>query len=352
VLRRRALLLCIAARLAGAELQVERVFGPEVPTGLYKHPACLTELVNGDLYLVYYGGSGEYATDTSVYGSRKRKGETRWSAPRVIAHDPFRSTGNGVVWQAPDGRVWLFYVVRFGETWSNSRIQVKVSTDGAETWSDASMLSLNEGDMVRGHPIVLEDGDYLLPIYHETGNDPELVGPASASLFLRYDPRRNRWSRTNEVRSRIGNIQPAVVQIDRDYLIAYCRRGGDYGPRQDGWLVRTESRDGGRTWSPGQETRFPNPNSAVDFLRLRNGHLVLIYNDSMSERTPLTAALSVDNDRSYPWRRNIGEGRDSFAYPSAIQTGDGKIHVVYTSQQRTVIHHAIFDEAWIRGDTR
>ena len=32
-------------------LRIERVFGPEVPTGRYKHPACLTELKNGDLYL-------------------------------------------------------------------------------------------------------------------------------------------------------------------------------------------------------------------------------------------------------------------------------------------------------------
>ena len=27
---------------------VERVFGPEVATGPYKHPACLTELGNGE----------------------------------------------------------------------------------------------------------------------------------------------------------------------------------------------------------------------------------------------------------------------------------------------------------------
>ena len=32
--------------------------GPEVPTGPYKHPACMTELKNGDLYLVFYGVGG------------------------------------------------------------------------------------------------------------------------------------------------------------------------------------------------------------------------------------------------------------------------------------------------------
>src|SRR5262245_39365668 len=37
--------------VAAGELTIERVFGPEVPTGPYKHPACMTELKNGDLYL-------------------------------------------------------------------------------------------------------------------------------------------------------------------------------------------------------------------------------------------------------------------------------------------------------------
>ena len=52
---------------ADANIHTSRVFGPEIP-GRYKHPASLTELSNGDLYLVYYGGSGEYAADSAVYG--------------------------------------------------------------------------------------------------------------------------------------------------------------------------------------------------------------------------------------------------------------------------------------------
>ena len=160
-------------------LRIERVFGPEIPTGKYKHPACITGLRNGDLYLVYYGGAGEYAVETAVFGSRRKKGERTWSEPRPIARDPFRSLGKAVVWQAPDETLWLFYVVRFGETWSTSRIQGKVSRDAGETWSDAFMISLDEGMMVRNRPIVLNNGDYLLPIYHETGHDTEAVGPDS-----------------------------------------------------------------------------------------------------------------------------------------------------------------------------
>jgi predicted neuraminidase len=346
-----ALLALAALPLDGAAgtLKIERVFGPEVPTGPYKHPASITELANGDLFLVYYGGQGEYAVDTGVFGARLKKGTHRWTPPQRIAHDPFRSLGNGVIWQAPDGVVWLFYVVRWGDTWSTSRVQAKISRDGANTWSDSFVVSDVEGTMVRGHPIVLDTGEYLLPIYHETGFNTEIVGADSTSRFLRFDPKTNVWKPSGVIASAKGNIQPAVVQLTHDHLIAYCRRGGGYDPISDGYMIRSESLNGGRTWSEGKDAAFPNPNSAVDFLKLKSGHLLLVYNDSMNERTPLTAALSLDGDASWPHRRNIAVGPYDYAYPFAIQSHDGKIHVIYTSHERTVIEHAVFDENWLRA---
>ena len=164
------LLLSLSATLApaGDDIVFERVIGTEFP-GKYKHPASIEELASGDLYIAYYGGDGEYAEVTAVYGMRKKKGETRWSEPKIIADTPFFSDGNAVVWQAPDGLVWLFYVCRYGDTWSTSRIKAKISRDGAQTWSDSFMVAQEEGMMVRGQPILLADGDYLLPVYHETG---------------------------------------------------------------------------------------------------------------------------------------------------------------------------------------
>jgi len=346
------LLFAIAASGAPPGVSIERVFGPETPTGRYKHPASIAELADGSLYIAYYGGDGEYAPGTGVFGSRRDRASGTWSKPALIAQDPFYSVGNAVVWQAPDGVVWLWYVVRPGDTWSSSRIAMKISRDGAKTWSDASVLSFEEGTMVRGAPIVLTGGDYLLPVWKETGNDREEVGSDTVSFFLRRDAKTGRWSESSRIRSRRGNLQPAVAELDRDHLIAYCRRGGDYKPTQDGWIVRTESRDGGRTWTPGEDSRFPNPNAAVEFLRLRSGHLLLIYNDSMTGRTPLTAALSTDGDRTYPYKVNLAEGRNSYAYPFATQGRDGRIHLVFTSDQRTVVHHAVFEESALMGASK
>ena len=339
--------LATAFALPAAELRIERVFGPEIKTGPYKHPARFAQLKNGDFYLVYYGGEGEYAKDTAVFGSRLKKGEAQWSMPRTIARDPFRSLGNGVVWQAPDGLVWLFYVVRHGETWSSSRVQAKVSKDNAETWSDAFPLAFEEGMMVCNSPIVLNNGDYLLPLYHETGTDPEKTGADSAGLFLRFDARKKLWQETGRIRSSTGNIQPVAVQLSNDHLVAYCRRGGDYLPTTNGFLVRAESHDDGRTWSEGRNSQFPNPNAAVDFIKLKNGHLLLVFNGNMNDRTPLTVAISTDQDRSYPYRRNVAEGPHDYAYPMAVQAEDGEIQVIYTSDGRTVINHAVLDEAWV-----
>lgn len=346
------LVMALPAPSHADELRTERVFGPEVPTGPYKHPAAIAELGNGDLYLVYYGGKGEYATDTGVFGARLKHGARKWTQPIAIARDPFRSVGNAVIWQAPDKVVWLFYVVRWGETWSTSRIQAKVSHDDAVTWSDSFVVSETEGDMVRGRPIVLDTGDYLLPIYHETGHDPERVGADSESEFLRFDKKTRMWRKTGGIRSAKGNIQPAVAQLSHDHLIAYCRRGGGYEPVTDGYIVRSESLDGGMTWAEGKDTAFPNPNAAVDLLKLHSGRLVLVYNSSMNERAPLTVALSPDGDKTWPYRRDIATGPHDYAYPFAIQTHDGKIHVVYTSHERTVVEHAVFDEKWLMSVKR
>ena len=113
-------------------------------------------------------------------------------------------------------------------------------------------------------------------------------------------------------------------------------------------MVRTESHDGGKTWSEGVDSEFPNPNAAVDFLRLQSGHHLLVFNDSFADRTPLTVALSTDGAKTFPHRRNLlADPKGDYGYPTAMQTRDGKIHIVFTSDERTVVRRAVFEESAI-----
>jgi len=146
----------------------------------------------------------------------------------------------------------------------------------------------------------------------------------------------------------MGNLQAAVVETKPGHLLALARRGGDYEPGDDGYVVQMESDDGGRNWSQGVETKFPNPNASVELIKLRSGNLLFVYNHSMDERSPLRAVLSEDGGKTWARQLDIATGEGSFAYPTAIQTKDGKIHVTFTSDERTTIRHATFDEQDVR----
>ena len=123
---------------------------------------------------------------------------------------PDRADGNGVIWQEPGGATWLFYVVRYGETWSDSMIKYKYSLDNGQTWTDSEMLSFEKGLMVRSQPIQLLDGDFLLPIYHETGNDKEVVGAESSSLFARYHKKTKEFLIGAKQRSFFKNLRDII----------------------------------------------------------------------------------------------------------------------------------------------
>ena len=271
-----------------------------------------------------------------------------------IAHDPFRSVGNAVVWEAPDGLVWLFYVVRYGDTWSTSRVQAKVSRDQAETWSDASMLVLDEGTLVRNRPIVLNNGDYLLPLYHETGHDTESTGPDSYSFFLRYAAKDKTWTKTGPIRSPRGNIQPAVAQLS---------------DREPGRLLPARGR------LPARDHRLHRPlRVARRRLDLERGQGLAVPESQrggrppQAQERPAAAGLQpqhepADAADAGPLARSATgpgrfagtcvEGDNDYGYPIAFQSADGRIHVVYTSDRRTVVNHAVFDEDWvIHGSAR
>ncbi len=109
-------------------------------------------------------------------------------------------------------------------------------------------------------------------------------------------------------------------------------------------MVFTESHDGGWTWSKGVDSKFPNPNSAMDFIKLKSGNLMLVYNDHMYKRRKLTLALSTDKGETFPHRYLLMNGDAGMAYPYVIQGKDDRIHVVFT-YNRIKIMHAVFEES-------
>jgi predicted neuraminidase len=113
---------------------------------------------------------------------------------------------------------------------------------------------------------------------------------------------------------------------------------------------------------------LPNNNASVQAFRLRNGHLVMAFDNSSENtangalRKPLSVALSLDGGATWPYVRNIEEGRpgcglaeqtpkqpgrEEYSYPSIIQTRSGEILVAFTFRRQTIKVVSITED-WIR----
>jgi predicted neuraminidase len=80
--------------------------------------------------------------------------------------------------------------------------------------------------------------------------------------------------------------------------------------------------------------------------KLANGHLVLVFNDSQTSRTPLSICRSLDEGRTWEKPLNLETNPGEYSYPCIIQSSDGKIQITYT-YRRYAIKHVELNEEWL-----
>ncbi len=300
------------------------------------HAGTIVELPNAGLLVAWYAGRQEKARDVAVLFSRRPQGAAEWSDVKVLVDTPNKSEGNPVLWCDPKGTLWLFYVTMEGNGWTTCNIKYMKSKDNGATWSEPVFLRKELGWMTGTKPLVLKNGETLLPLY-----DEENV----SSVFMISSDGGETWQKTGPIKSSPGNIQPSVVQLKDGSLLCYMRTW------VAGKMWQSTSRDNARTWSPATKHDLPNSGSRLDMVKLQGGELVLIFNNTPRGRTPLSAALSTDEGQTWPLIKNLETERGEYSYPAVIQTRDGLIHVVYT-YRRTHIKHAEFNKEWLISDDK
>lgn len=302
----------------------------EIPGRVGHHAASIIAFPDGALLAAWYSYTGPGELDGSaIYMARRAKGRGNWEAPRLHI-DRVVSDGNPVLYGEGDS-VWLFQaVVPFG--WSTSRIEMQRSSDRGRTWTSPESIPGPIGSNVRYPPLRLMDGSLLLPAYDDL---------LQRALFFSSQNGRQ-WALASVVVGGLSErpIQPSMVQLDDCRLLSVMRNsGGD-------WLWVAGSGDGGQSWSRPRDSGFPNPGSPAALLKLASGKLILVYNASRTERSPLCVAVSADDGRTWPHRRVLVEGEERYSYPSATQSSDGLVHIVYSLARRS-IQHVTINEAWI-----
>lgn len=382
----------ILAALAAPTYHEELIAPPEP---LHNHSSSIVQTPNGDLLAAWFHGRGEKTDDTLVIlGARKRKGESAWSEPFEMADNPNLPDQNPVLYIDSDKRLWLFWISSLANTQESYLLKFRTAMDyqkdGPPRWEwndvlhgqplnleekvtsyfptvpekfgaafdeetkyrerlDRAMVMASDklwrqlGWMPRCQPIMLSKDRMMIGLYSDI---------FLCSVMAITEDAGKTWTFGEPVMG-YGCIQPALAQRKDGTIVAYMR---DKSPARR--IRVSESADSGMTWGPVEDMEIPNPDSSVSVVVLENGHWVLVCNDldgvDRHGRSRLTAYLSEDEGRTWPWSRAIEDAPDAphASYPTVIQTRDGMIHCTYTytPQPEETIKHVWFEEAWVKAE--
>ena len=390
-------------------LETELIFPPET---WHNHASCIVETPRGELLVCWFHGSGERtADDVKIEGARKRKGDRTWSSRFTMADTPGFPDTNCAMFIDPQGRLWLLWPTILANRWESALMKYRISSDyqgkGAPKWQVSEILHVKPGPefetavsrvlpgmeaelrqqdlperyrqdveeflqamhqhatnklyrrlgwMTRAHPFILDGQRLMVPLYHDG---------FSFSLMAITDD----WGQSWRVSAPLvggGNIQPSIVRRRDGSLHTFMRDNGPPPKR----LHQSDSWDRGETWSPVTDSALPNPGSGAEVIGLRNGHWLLVSNDTERGRHSLAVQISDDEGKTWKWKRHLesepaGPEAGSYSYPSAIQSRDGTLHITYSFHlnKRALpkdvdgdpasksIKHAHFNEAWVmQGD--
>lgn len=352
---------------AGPERQEALLPSPRVQN----HAAFLMRAPDGSLDCLWFGGALEGRSDICIFRSRLRPGGDRWSAAEQLSDDPDRSEQNPVLFHAPDGRALLFHTAQPGGDQDRCVVRIR------EVGGDPRDLPLPPGSFVRGAAHVREDGAWLLPLFHcNAVPGARWTGRHDTASVAITEDRGGTW-RLVSVPGSTGCVHMTLVGLGHGRLAAFFRR------RQADAVHRSESADGGESWTVPAPTDLPNNNSSIAAIRLRDGRIALACNpvdaamsadrrvslydelgtDDRPEaqggctpvwgvpRAPMIVALSTDEGRSFPERLMVEDGpgtcltNDSLdgrnrelSYPSLSEAPDGSLDLAYTCHRRAIRH--------------
>jgi predicted neuraminidase/peroxiredoxin len=300
------------------------------------HCSVICQAANGDLLCLWYGGTYESADDQTLFLARRPAGERVWNEPQALLQNAAQPPGNGIIFRGRDETLWIIWArmegtrpMRRGSGWGHCRLMIRSSADHGATWSDDTPVFEHDAwNVPRNPPITLTDGTMLLGV-------EGMEDKADGSDFLALAPGESRWKKIGFTP---GGSQPAIVERSDGSVLALLRHGGH--------IQQIESRDGGRSWTKAIDTPLKNPDAGISMARLANGHFVLVFNDSQTDRTPLSIVRSQDEGKTWEKPLHLESNPGEYSYPSVIQTADGRIHVTYTFR-RYAIKHVELSESWL-----
>jgi len=355
------------------------------------HAAFIEALDDGTLACLWFGGTLEGKADVSIFGCTLAPGADRWSAPVRLSDDPHRSEQNPILARKATGAWQLFHTAQPAGNQDQCLLYAHDIAFGGEALASgpARTVDLPLGTFVRARFVRRTDGAWMMPVFRCIPRAGQRWNGShdTSGVAVSHDDGET-WALT-EVPGSVGSVHMTIVPLDSDRMAAFYRR------RQSDFVHRSESRDGGATWSPPAPTDVPNNNASINLVRLADGRLAMVCNpvsaamsgdrraslydeiegdDDRVEatggcapiwgvpRAPLSICISGDGGQTFPHRRivddspgtclsnNSVDGRNKeLSYPYLLEGVDGTIHLAYTYFRRA-IKYVRLPAGWIDGD--
>ncbi len=350
---------------------------------IQNHASFLHLADDGALICAWFGGTLEGKSDISIFASVLAAGSDQWGEPQRLSFDPDHSEQNPILFSAPDNTLYLFHTSQPSGNQDECRIRMaQVSRDASDptrlTAGDGRYLDLPRGCFVRAPLTVRDDGAWLLPIFRCIQRPGQKWNGSHDRAAVGISEDGGKTWRLEDVAQSTGCVHMSPVSIGDEKLAAVFRR------RQADFVYRTESVDGGRTWSQPQPTDVPNNNSSIAAIRLHDGRIAMICNpinadmssdrraslyDELGEdddrpdadpdggcvpiwgvpRAPVSVCISSDGAKSFLQRITIEDGpgtclsnnsidghNKEMSYPWLLEGADGSLHIAYTYYRRAI----------------
>ena len=232
-----------------------------------------------------------------------------------------------VLWIDPLDRLWFIWNVMPGEA-----VMASICDDpDADTFVWGEEFLIGRGIMMN-KPVVLSSGEWLFPIaiwkldiYHEFRASALTEDDVAGSYVYKTSDNGKTFIKLGgaDVRDRSFD-EHMVIELENGVLMMLVRT--NYG------IAKSFSYDRGKNWSVGEDSKLGGPCSRFFISRLRSGRILLINHVNFTKRNNLTALLSEDDGKTFPYSLLLDE-RSNVSYPDAIESEDGNIYIVYDRER-------------------
>lgn len=318
----------------------------QCPTA-FCHASTIVALKTGGYMCCWFGGSHEGNADVAIYGSRK-VGES-WSEPVKLADGP-EANWNPVLFYRADGALQLFY--KEGQKIAEWKTYTRLSWDEGLSWSEPKELVPGDESggrgPVRNKPLRLASGRVLAGASTEQGLWQAFADISEDGLSwrksdavkiacLKYEAGEKTAESDIAVSAQSfygrGVIQPSLWEDDAGMVHMLLRSS-------EGHVYRSDSRDGGASWSNAYALQLPNNNSGLDIVRAPfDGELYLMCNPVAANwgvRSPMSLFKSTDNGCSWTKLYDLATEQKEFSYPAIIAEEDG-LTITFTWKRENIV---------------